>query len=303
MYKLVSIILSLTLISACAEEGDKQSIEIGTVNWERNYPTAIQLAKKEDKPVFLLFQEVPGCAGCQQFGRDVLSNSLIKKSIETSFIPLMIRNNAGSGHDQEILEKFKEPAWNYQVVRFINDEGEDLIARKDKVWATKPLSERMIQVLQKEQKPIPPALALAYQDSDTINHRSAAFAMACFWVGEAELGQLDGVVSTEAGWLDGREVTLVKYHKDTISLQSLVKEAQKVDCAQKVYLGEDELAKADLGRLALGKLDKSYRKAKASDQKRQLQGIITDVSAYNDAQLTKINALIRSNPDLAKQYL
>lgn len=35
-------------------------IELGLVKWERSLPTAKATAKSADKPVLLLFQEVPG---------------------------------------------------------------------------------------------------------------------------------------------------------------------------------------------------------------------------------------------------
>ena len=35
-------------------------VELGKVEWERNYDKGIAAAKESGKPVFLLFQEVPG---------------------------------------------------------------------------------------------------------------------------------------------------------------------------------------------------------------------------------------------------
>jgi len=35
-------------------------IELGLVKWERNFETAKKTAKTADKPILLLFQEVPG---------------------------------------------------------------------------------------------------------------------------------------------------------------------------------------------------------------------------------------------------
>jgi|GEM_PF-5413510 len=37
-----------------------QPIEIGTVRWGRDLDEALALSKKSQKPVFVLFQEVPG---------------------------------------------------------------------------------------------------------------------------------------------------------------------------------------------------------------------------------------------------
>lgn len=105
-------------------------------------------SKKSGKPVSLLFQEVPGCAGCKQFGKDVLSDDKVVKAIEENFTPLLIHNNKG-GKDADVLKKFGEPAWNYQVVRFLDADGKDLIPRKDRVLESKQLFQRRNQALVK----------------------------------------------------------------------------------------------------------------------------------------------------------
>ena len=43
-----------------AADGPKQPRELGTIAWERDYEMGVERAKKEGKPVLLLFQEVPG---------------------------------------------------------------------------------------------------------------------------------------------------------------------------------------------------------------------------------------------------
>lgn len=62
----VSAIAFLTLFTGCAEPMDdlkpdkERRIETGQVNWLRNLDEAKQLAAKTDKPIFTLFQEIPG---------------------------------------------------------------------------------------------------------------------------------------------------------------------------------------------------------------------------------------------------
>jgi hypothetical protein len=48
-----------------------------------------------------------------------------------------------------------------------------------------------------------------------------------FWTGEMLLGQLDGVVTTEAGFMSGREMVLVRYEPAIISLPNLIAAAEK----------------------------------------------------------------------------
>jgi hypothetical protein len=77
----------------------------------------------------------------------VLSEATLVREIEEKFVPLLIHNNAG-GRDAEILKKYHEPAWNYQVIRFWDAKGHDLIPRQDRVWEIEPLKKRMKAALQ-----------------------------------------------------------------------------------------------------------------------------------------------------------
>lgn len=56
-------LLTLTL-AGCAMTASIQSSdappEFGRVSWHRDHDAAFELAKEAKKPVFLLFQEVPG---------------------------------------------------------------------------------------------------------------------------------------------------------------------------------------------------------------------------------------------------
>ena len=78
------------------------------------------------------------------------------KVIETEFIPVVIYNN--QPQDKALLKRFKEPAWNYQVVRFLDADAKDIIPRKDKVWKLPALAERMGEALRKHKRKVPEAL-------------------------------------------------------------------------------------------------------------------------------------------------
>ena len=95
-------------------------VELGKVHWIRNLDEAKLKSQRECKPILILFQEVPGCATCRNYGSDVLSQPLIVEAIETYFIPLAIYNNKG-GHDGEVLLMYNEPAWNNPVVRIVDE--------------------------------------------------------------------------------------------------------------------------------------------------------------------------------------
>lgn len=274
----VSGITSLIVTQAgCQPEKVAQNpVEVGKVSWNRDYDEAVAAAKKSGKPLFVLFQEVPGCSGCQQFGRDVLSDAKVVKSIEENFTPLLIHNNKG-GKDGEILKKFKEPAWNYQVVRFLDVAGKDLIPRKDRVWEAPELLERMKLALEKAGRPA----------MKTTSTKRVAISQFCFWTGEMKLGAMDGVTCTEAGFLNGSEVTLVDYDPAKISLEELSRRAKEAGVASKVFTDWKS----------------GYEKAPESDQKRQLQGTKYAKMDLTPEQATKVNAFARTDPKRADEFL
>ena len=281
------LLLAAALPFVSCQSQAANPVEVGTVKWNRDLPAALTTSKKTGKPVFLLFQEVPGCAGCKQFGKDVLSDPAIVKSIETDFVPVLIHNNKG-GKDAEVLKKYNEPAWNYQVVRFLDSSGKDLIPRKDRVWTTKELRPRMNAALKKAGKP----QAAAQPKTERL-----AICQYCFWTGEMKIGAIEGVLRTEAGFFDGREVTLVEYDPAKISPTEIFKKAKLEGVGTAAYLEDPSKLKG------AKKLTTAYRAAPASDQKKQIQGTAFQKLKLTPEQATKVNAYARSNPSKALQYL
>lgn len=78
--------------------------------------------------------------------------------IEREFVPVLVRNNV-PGKEAEIRKRFGEPAWNYQVVRFLDADGKDLIPRKDRVWDIVALAARMKKALAAAGRKVPEDLA------------------------------------------------------------------------------------------------------------------------------------------------
>jgi len=150
----LTLILAVFLMLPHEIEAKENPIEVGVVNWGRDLDQALKLSGETGRPVLVLFQEVPGCSGCQDFGRTVLTDPRIVEAIETEFYPVLVYNNRG-GEDRRLLERFKEPAWNFQVVRFLDAEGRDIIPRKDRVWTAHELAARMTEALQAAHRPVP----------------------------------------------------------------------------------------------------------------------------------------------------
>ncbi len=285
--KTILLLSCLAFASCQADSGTNTNpVEVGTVAWLRDYPAALAQSKESGKPIFLLFQEVPGCAGCKQFGKDVLSDASVVKTIEEKFVPLLIHNNKG-GKDQEVLKLFNEPAWNYQVVRFLDSSGKDIIPRKDRVWTAEALNARIKAALEKAGKP---------QASATPTTGRLAISQFCFWTGEMKIGAIEGVTRTEAGFFDGHEVTMVDYDTAKISPGEIYEQAKLGGVATGVYLENPSTLPG------AGKLTSAYRPAPRGDQKKQLQHTAYEKLVLTPEQSTKINAFARTNPAKAMEY-
>lgn len=294
--------LSFLVVTISCAQSSNNPVEAGLVKWGRNFDGALEKSAQTGKPVLVLFQEIPGCSGCQTFGKTVLSHPLIVEAIEDEFVPVLIYNNK-YGEDRKILEKYDEPSWNYQVIRFLNSEGKDIIPRKDRVWDIGGIAQRMIKTLNESNRQVPKYLNVVAEEYSMESHKESAFSMYCFWAGEVDLGQIDGVVSTEAGWLEGNEVTRIVYDKDKITLKQLAKKARNNASVDKIYTPDGNAA--DVANLPSGKLNGEYSKAKNSDQKKQLENweAVKNVPGLTEIQLTKVNAYFPFGKEKALEWL
>lgn len=121
-----------------------------------------------------------------------------------------------------------------------------------------------------------PAAKIAAPETPAKNKtatKHVVFAQSCFWTGEMKRGQIEGVVRTEAGYFKGREATLVEYAPDQIALEDLARRARQAGVADTIHL--DPGAQRAVAGISNGQpLDGSYRAAPASDQKKQIEGIL-----------------------------
>ncbi|MEP6809456.1 MAG: hypothetical protein ABI992_04380 [Chthoniobacterales bacterium] len=131
-----------------------------------------------------------------------------------------------------------------------------------------------------------------------------AFSQYCFWTGEMKLGQIDGVLRTEAGFLNGQEVTVVDYDPARLSLEALVRQAKAAGVADLIHFPQ-QTSPHNLAALGLpeGVSLAGYRPAPAGDQKKQLEGTPYSRLTLTPEQATKLNAFCRQNPAKAREAL
>lgn len=231
------------------------------------------------------------------FGQRSLSHPLLVEAIESMFHPVLVYNNKG-GPDAALLTRFKEPSWNNPVIRYLDKDGKDLLPRKDRIWTTGGTAQRMALALAAAGREVPEWLRLvALEESEGL--AKAAFAMHCFWEGEARLGNLAGVAGTRSGWLDGEEVVEVEYDPDIVKFDALVDSAASLECASFVYAGTEEdlaVARKKLGDRARP-LDEAAKDAKQSDRKYSLRQTPLRHLPLTPAQASKVNAALRLGAD------
>ncbi len=205
--------------------------ELGMVHWNRSFNTSLELSKKSGKPVLLLFQEIPGCSTCRNYGRNVLSDPMMVEIIEDQFVPCVVFNNKG-GEDKLILQRYNEASWNNPVVRIVDAKGKDIIPRHANDYSVPGLLTSMRTALNKYGRKIPGYMQLYHSEQrGKAQEQTAYYSMFCFWSGEGHLGSCKGVIATDPGFMNSREVVRVTYNEAVLSLEALTKHAKASGCA------------------------------------------------------------------------
>lgn len=269
----LALSIAMTLSSAPKELGD--------IKFGRDLDAALQQSKRSDKPVLILFDEIPGCSTCTGYGETVLKHPLIVEAAETLFVPVAIYNNQG-GKDREALDYFKEPSWNNPVVRIVDSERNTIAPRVNGEYTPAGLARAMVLALQKANKPVPGYLALFADEAaaEVRGTERAVFSMYCFWSGEACLGTVEGVVATRTGFYEGHEVVEVEFDPTRITYDALVSTAQAKRCG-------DPVAK------------KAIIRGSEKDDKYQLTSTPYRSLTMTPLQATKLNSLIAAGGDPA----
>ena len=283
--------------------------ELGKVKWLRNFETAQRLAKSTDKPILVLFQEVPGCGTCKRFGHDALSHPLIVDAIEAFFVPMAVYNNAKE--DEVLLKQFGEPAWNNPVVRIVNAAGEDLRPRMPH-YSPLELVSGMYEVLLEEKRQVPLWFLFLKEnlESKSTKTEKATFAMHCFWTGEAKLGNIEGVLATKPGFMDGHEVVEVEFNPRKVSYEKLASMAKSEQCSARIFTHSDdqiEVAAKIAGENKISpvtnfRLDKDVKYYLSKSDYRSIPMLPNQAAKVNAALATRSDVVPLFSPSQIKYY-
>ena len=272
-------------------------VELGKVNWLRDYDQAIQTSIQTGKPILILFQEVPGCRTCRQFGEEVLSHPLIVDAIETYFVPLAIYNN--TKEDDKVLKKFKEPSWNNPVVRIVDASSLDLTDRMAN-YSSMELIAGIEEVLNAKSVKYAPWFDLLKDNfvAKTAKTEQATFGMYCFWTGEAKLGSIDGVVATKPGFMNGHEVVEVEYNPAIITYADLTTQAKANKCSSKVFVHNKDQKKIATTIVDNSAVSSASNFRLDKDVKYYLSKTDYRIIPMMENQATMINAFLATQKDI-----
>lgn len=199
-----------------------QNIELGRVSWLRDYKEALNQSKLTNKPVIVFFQEIPGCATCVNFGRDVLSHPLMVEFIENEFVPLAIFNNR-PGKDNDILALYNEPSWNNPVAHFVDGLGSNIIPKLANNYHPLGMYNKLIQALEILGKPVPKYAVLLGEDLKMKYGKlsTTIYETPCFWSGETSLALHPAVKYTEAGKIGIAEAVKLYFDNSQVTVEEL----------------------------------------------------------------------------------
>ncbi len=287
----------IAAVLAGAAQASTHPVELGQVTWGHDVEAGFAAAKQSGRPLLLLFQEIPGCATCKNFGSGPLSQPLLVDAIESEFVPVVVTNNR-PGADAAALQRFDEPACNNPVLRFFAADGTELLSRRDGIWEAAAVASRLEAALRAAGRAVPPYLALAAAEARSGAAVRATFGMHCFWEGEAALGGLDGVLATRAGHLQG-EVVEVTFLPELLSYERLLQIALEHDPGLRAFARDEtqwEAARRKLGAQA-SRSDAPVRAASDADQKWYLRQSPFASLPLTPAQAARMNADVAAGRD------
>lgn len=285
IFALVAIALlfgSLRGPSLVRASGPEPYAALPVDEWSQSLESAEKLSQESGKPILILSLNEGKSTTKTRFNKILTDSPLLAEVIEEEFHP----------------------------VSRLTDESSTLRTRGStptavgEEFSKVDLAQFLRKSLVAHGKSVPGYLSTVGWEDSSANIGTVAFSMFCFWTGEQKLGGIPGVLTTEAGWLGGAEVTRVTFDRTVLPFPTLLAEAQRFDCARSVFTAnEEDAAVARNSRLSTGSFPADYRIASRPDQKRQLPGTAFAALRLNPVQATKVNAFARSQPGKALEWL
>lgn len=196
--------------STCIEEGD--------VLWMRDLERAMEESRNTGRPVFILFQEIPGCSTCISFAENVLKDRKIIDLIEKRFVACIVNNRGITLADHKALVQFNEPRCNNPVIRIVDANGTELLTRISGNYS----SSSILRILQEFLcKTVVPRIEEIF------------FEMECYWEGQGCLDfvcsqfEKEAVLSTTAVLMNHMEMVRVQFDPLKLDMKQFLKEIDK----------------------------------------------------------------------------
>lgn len=288
----------MCLTLAAHAESPRVPVELGRVRWGRDVGAGFDTARRTERPLLLLFQEIPGCATCKSFGQGPLSFPLLVDAMETEFVPVVVYNNR-PGVDAAALQRFHEAPWNNPVMRFFDPEGKELMTRRDGIWDAEGIAQRLQEALEAAKRPVPLYLSLAAQEVLEPKAERLLLGMHCFWQGEAALGGIDGVIATLPVHVGRTEAVAVTYVPSILDSAELLALARKRGAADRIFVQDADLE--ENGRHSpqnrIVRITSPPRPASESDSKWSLKRSPLRWIPMTPAQATRVNADLATGQD------
>jgi peptide methionine sulfoxide reductase MsrA len=179
-------------------------------------------------------------------------------------------------------------------VRIVDHDKKDILPRLNGNYTPSGLVNYMMMALKKTGQQIPDYVTLLFEELNA-NERGlekTTLSMYCFWTGEKELGKIDGVMQTEAGFMDHREVVNVYYDPEVVSLEHILQEGRKTKCADQIYYNNEQQRKEANNILGNAQMKAAGKFSPDKDPKYYLAQTVYKYLPMTPAQAVKINALI-----------
>ncbi|PID28512.1 MAG: thioredoxin [Candidatus Cloacimonadota bacterium] len=108
------VITALLLISSVAYGSEKKE----GIKWLTSYDKAVELSKKEKKPIFVDFTGSDWCGWCMKLNDEVFSKKSFVDYLEKNFIPLELDFPSKKKQSEEIKEQNSKLVEKYSVRGF-----------------------------------------------------------------------------------------------------------------------------------------------------------------------------------------